>query len=97
MTSVLIFFHKKQRKIWKCIKWFTKPLCPREGVIIECPLNDLFHNAVTVILMSRMDVSEMVVNVGNVVTVFYFVLINIPLKGHFLMVKWLKNNDNHDK
>ena len=43
----------------------------REGVIIECPLNYLFHDVVTVILMSQMGVSEMVVNVGNVVTVIY--------------------------
>ena len=47
---------------------------PREGVIIECPLNDLFHNVVTVILTSRMGVSEMVVNVGNVVTVIYGII-----------------------
>ena len=43
----------------------------REGVIIECPLNDLFHDVVTVILTSRMGVSEMVMNFGNVVTVIY--------------------------
>ena len=40
----------------------------REGVIIECPLNDLFHDVVTVILTSCMGVSEMVVNVGNTYT-----------------------------
>ena len=45
------------------------PTPSREGIIIECPLNDLFHDVVTVILTSRMGVSEMVVNVGNVVTV----------------------------
>ena len=47
---------------------------PREGVIIKCPLNDLFHFAVTVILTSRMGVSEMVVNVGNVITVIYGII-----------------------
>ena len=47
---------------------------PREGVIIECPLNDFFHDAVNVILMSRMGVSEMVVNVGNIVTVIYGII-----------------------
>ena len=41
----------------------------REGLIIKCPLNDLFHDVVTIILTSRMGVSEMVVNVGNIVTV----------------------------
>ena len=39
---------------------------PREGVNIECPLNDLFHEAVTVILTPQMGVSEMVGNVGNI-------------------------------
>ena len=37
-------------------------------MIIECPLNDLFHDVVTIILRSRMGVSEMVVNVSNDVT-----------------------------
>ena len=46
----------------------------REGVIIECPLNYLFHDVVTVILTSQMGVSEMVVNVGNVVTVIYGII-----------------------
>ena len=46
----------------------------REGVIIECPLNYLFHDVVTVILMSQMGVSERVVNVGNVVTVIYGII-----------------------
>ena len=49
-------------------------LLPREGVIIECPQNDLFHNVVTVILKSQMGVSEMVLNVGNVITVIYGIL-----------------------
>ena len=35
-------------------------------MIIECPLNDLFHDVMTVILTFQMGVSEMVVNVGNV-------------------------------
>ena len=43
-------------------------------MIIECPLNDLFHDVVTVILTSQMGVSEMVVNVGNVVTVIYGII-----------------------
>ena len=47
---------------------------PREGVIIECPLNDLFRDIVTVILTPQMGVSEMVVNVGNVVTVIYRII-----------------------
>ena len=47
---------------------------PREGVIIECPLNDLFHDDVTVILTLRMGVREMVVNVGNVVTLIYGII-----------------------
>ena len=41
-------------------------------MIIECPLNDLFHDVVTVILTSQK--GEMVVNVGNVgnvITVIY--------------------------
>ena len=48
---------------------------PREGVIIENPLNDLFHDVVTVILTSRMGISEMVVNHGNFVTVIYGIII----------------------
>ena len=43
-------------------------------MIIECPINDLFHDVLTAILMSRMGVSEMVVNVGNVVTVIYGII-----------------------
>ena len=31
----------------------------REGVIIECPLNGLFHDVVTVIITSRMAVREL--------------------------------------
>ena len=50
-------------------EWFIS----REGMIIECPLNDLFHDVVTVILTSQMG-SEMVVNVGNVVTVIYGII-----------------------
>ena len=46
----------------------------REGVIIECPLDDLFHDVVTVILTSQMGVSKMVVNVGIVVTVIYGII-----------------------
>ena len=34
-------------------------LTPREDVIIECPLNGLFHDVVTVIIMSRMAVREL--------------------------------------
>ena len=44
-------------------------LRPREGVIIEWPLNGQFHDAVTVILTSRTAVSGVVKNVGNVVIV----------------------------
>ena len=47
---------------------------PREGVIIEFPLNDLFHDIVTVILTSQMGVSEMVINVGNIVTIIYGII-----------------------
>ena len=43
----------------------------REGVIIECPLKDLFHDVVTVILMSRKGIIEIVLIVGNIVTVIY--------------------------
>ena len=43
----------------------------REGVIIECPLNDLFHELVIDVLTSRTDVSEVVENVDNVLTVIY--------------------------
>ena len=46
----------------------------REGLIIEWTFNDLFHDAVTVILTSRMGVSEMVVNVGNIVNVIYGII-----------------------
>ena len=33
---------------------------PREGMIIECPLNGQYHDARNVILTSRTDVKEMV-------------------------------------
>ena len=39
---------------------------PREGVIIKCPLKELFQNVVTIILMSQMGISEIV---GNVIIV----------------------------
>ena len=51
-----------------------KGITAREGLIIKCPLNDYFHNIVTVILTSQMGVSEMVVNVSNVVTVIYGII-----------------------
>ena len=38
-------------------------------MIIECPLNDLFHELVIDVLTSRTDVSEVVENVDNVLTV----------------------------
>ena len=34
-------------------------MTPREGVIIECPLNHLFHDARDVILTSRNDVRQL--------------------------------------
>ena len=34
----------------------------REGVIIECPMNDLFHSVVIVIITSRTAVSELIDN-----------------------------------
>ena len=49
--------------------WTVEESSPSKGVIIECPLNDLFHDIMTVILTSRIGVSEMVGNVGNVITV----------------------------
>ena len=55
----------------------------REGVIIECPLNDLFHDVLTVILKSQMGVSEMVVNVGNVVIVIYGIIHSMRADRHF--------------
>ena len=36
-------------------------------MIIECPLKDLFHDVTTVILTSRMGVSEIVLIVGNII------------------------------
>ena len=45
--------------------WF----CSREGVIIEWPLNEQFHDAVTNFLTSRTAVSGVVENVGNIVNV----------------------------
>ena len=38
------------------------------------PSKDLFQDVVTVILMSWMGVSEMVVNVSNIVTVIYGII-----------------------
>ena len=53
------------------IKYNIKALLPREGVIIECPVSGLFHDFLPVIIMSRTGVSEMVVNVSNVVIMIY--------------------------
>ena len=39
---------------------YAVPSKPREGVIIECPLNGQYHDARDVILTSRTDVREMV-------------------------------------
>ena len=41
-----------QISLLKFAAWFAS----REGVIIECPLNDLFHDVVTVIITSQMAV-----------------------------------------
>ena len=47
------------------------PLDPREGVIIECPLNGQFHDRRDVIITSRMAVSNNFItvtvnqNIGN--------------------------------
>ena len=38
-------------------------LKPREGVIIECPLNELYHDIVTIILTSQMVVSKIFLTV----------------------------------
>ena len=35
---------------------------PRQGIIIDCPQKDLFHNLINVILTSRITISEMVDN-----------------------------------
>ena len=40
--------------------WFRTVLQPRVGIIIECPLNGLFHDLVNIILTSRTADSEMV-------------------------------------
>ena len=42
---------------------------PREGVIIEWPLNGQFHDAVTNVLTSQTAISGVVENVNNVVNV----------------------------
>ena len=44
-------------------------LSPREGVIIEWPLNGQFHHAITDVLTSRTAVNGVVENVGRVVNV----------------------------
>ena len=44
---------------------FTFGYLLREGVIIEWPLNGLFHDARDIILMSRTDIREMKDNVNN--------------------------------
>ena len=49
-------------------------LLARDGMIIEWPLNGQFHDAVTDVLTSLTGVSEMVVNVGNIVTVIYAII-----------------------
>ena len=43
----------------------------REGLIIEYPINGLFHDPRNIILMSQMAISEVVANVGNDVKVIY--------------------------
>ena len=60
-----------QRVFWKVLKFISEivPLTtallntiswlPREGVIIECPLIHLFHNARDVILTSRNGVRQL--------------------------------------
>ena len=45
-----------------------------ESVIIEWPRKGQFHDAVTNVLMSRTGVSEMVVNVGNVISEIYGII-----------------------
>ena len=49
-----------------CLKQvlFKKEFTPREGVIIECPLNELFHDVVIVILTSRMVINQIFLTVA---------------------------------
>ena len=49
----------KFRTLYQLIR-DKKASTPREGVIIECPLNGQYHDARDVILTSRTDVREMV-------------------------------------
>ena len=53
-------------KTCKCKNDLTKKMVgqnprtvPKEGLIIECPLDGLFHDVVTVIITSRMAVWEL--------------------------------------
>ena len=54
---------------------------PREGVIIECPLNEIFKDVVTVIITSQMVVSKNLVtfkisqNVGTFIIFFHFLFV----------------------
>ena len=52
---------KKALWLWVFIlHWISSYSQPREGVIIECPQNGLFHNLVTVILTPQTAISEMI-------------------------------------
>ena len=56
-------------------------LGPREGVIIQWPLNGQFHDARGVILTSRTDVREMVDDDDDDEwPLVIYIFINIPLK-----------------
>ena len=50
---------------------------PREGVIIECPLNELFHNVVTVIITSQIVVSKilLMVDLFNILMMLNIIII----------------------
>ena len=57
-----LFNNKDKAQIQVLFSIWMDPYFARQGIIIECSLNLLFHDLVTVIVTSRTVISEMVDN-----------------------------------
>ena len=69
----------------------TIQLNPREGVIIEWPLNGQFHDAVTDVLTSWIDVRDLA---DDELMLGTLIICYKSLKWRFLTIFWLKTLEN---
>ena len=58
---------------------------PRVGIIIECPLNGLFHDLMNIIITSQVAISEMVDRLDNTNRSYSFALLTCMLQQYETM------------